>query len=84
MVRLCDVIPTRNPQWSVESGTPAESSAPYRVYNMGNSQPVQLTEFIHTLEQALGIDAKMNLLPMQPGDVLETSADTSALEAAIG
>ncbi len=84
VVRLCDVIPTRNPQWSVESGTPAESSAPYRVYNIGNSQPVQLTEFIHTLEQALGIDAKMNLLPMQPGDVLETSADTSALEAAIG
>ena len=84
VVRLCDVIPTRNPQWSVESGTPAESSAPYRVYNIGNSQPVQLTEFIHTLEQALGIDAKMNLLPMQLGDVLETSADTSALEAAIG
>ena len=84
VVRLCDVIPTRNPQWSVESGTPAESSAPYRVYNIGNSQPVQLTEFIHTLEQALGIDAKKNLLPMQPGDVLETSADTSALEAAIG
>ena len=84
VVRLCDAIPTRNPQWSVESGTPAESSAPYRVYNIGNSQPVQLTEFIHTLEQALGIDAKMNLLPMQPGDVLETSADTSALEAAIG
>ena len=84
VVRLCDVIPTRNPQWSVESGTPAESSAPYRIYNIGNSQPVQLTEFIHTLEQALGIDAKMNLLPMQPGDVLETSADTSALEAAIG
>ena len=84
VVRLCDVIPARNPQWSVESGTPAESSAPYRVYNIGNSQPVQLTEFIHTLEQALGIDAKMNLLPMQPEDVLETSADTSALEAAIG
>ena len=84
VVRLCDVIPARNPQWSVESGTPAESSAPYRIYNIGNSQPVQLTEFIHTLEQALGIDAKMNLLPMQPGDVLETSADTSALEAAIG
>ena len=84
VVRLCDVIPARNPQWSVESGTPAESSAPYRVYNIGNSQPVQLTEFIHTLEQALGIDAKMNLLPMQLGDVLETSADTSALEAANG
>jgi len=84
VVRLCDHAPQRNPGWSVEAGTPAESSAPYRVYNIGNSQPVQLTEFIRTLEQALGIEAKMNLLPMQPGDVLETSADTSALEAVIG
>jgi len=84
VVRLTEVIPTRNPAWTVETGTPAESSAPYRVYNIGNSQPVQLTEFIHQLEQALGVTAQMNLLPMQPGDVLETSADTSALEAAIG
>jgi UDP-glucuronate 4-epimerase len=84
VVRLTEVIPQRNPEWTVETGTPAESSAPYRVYNIGNSQPVQLTEFIHQLEQALGVNATMNLLPMQPGDVLETSADTSALEAAIG
>ena len=84
VVRLMTVIPTRNPDWAVESGSPAESSAPYRVYNIGNSQPVQLTEFIHELELALGVSAKMNLLPMQPGDVLETSADTSALAAAIG
>lgn len=84
VVRLCDHAPVRNPSWSVEAGTPAESSAPYRVYNIGNSQPVQLIEFIRTLEDALGIEAKMNLLPMQPGDVLETSADTSALEAVIG
>lgn len=84
VVRLTEVIPTRNPDWRVETGTPAESSAPYRVYNIGNSQPVQLTEFIRELEQALGVTAQMNLLPMQPGDVLETSADTSALEAAIG
>jgi UDP-glucuronate 4-epimerase len=84
VVRLTEVIPTRNPDWTVETGTPAESSAPYRVYNIGNSQPVQLTEFIRQLEQALGVTAQMNLLPMQPGDVLETSADTSALEAAIG
>ena len=84
VVRLMTVIPTRNPDWTVESGSPAESSAPYRVYNIGNSQPVQLTEFIHELELALGVSAKMNLLPMQPGDVLETSADTSALAAAIG
>jgi UDP-glucuronate 4-epimerase len=78
------VIPTRDPEWSRETGSPAESSAPYRIYNIGNSQPVQLVEFIHQLEQALGVAAQMNLLPMQPGDVLETSADTSALEAAIG
>ena len=84
VVRLMAVIPTQNPDWTVESGSPAESSAPYRVYNIGNSQPVQLTEFIHELERALGVSARMNLLPMQPGDVLETSADTSALEAVIG
>ena len=84
VVRLMTVIPTQNPDWTVESGSPAQSSAPYRVYNIGNSQPVQLTEFIHELERALGVSARMNLLPMQPGDVLETSADTSALEAVIG
>ena len=84
VVRLSGVIPQADPNWSVETGSPATSSAPYRVYNIGNSQPVQLTSFIQELERALGLEAKMNLLPMQPGDVLETSADTSALEAAIG
>lgn len=84
VVRLTEVIPQRNPDWRVETGSPANSSAPYRVYNIGNSQPIQLTAFIHELEQALGVQATMNLLPMQPGDVLETSADTSALEATIG
>ena len=84
VVRLCGVIPQPNPDWTVERGSPADSSAPYRVYNIGNSQPIQLTAFIHELEQALGVQAKMNLLPMQPGDVLETSADTSALEGVIG
>ena len=84
VVRLTEVIPPRNPDWRVETGSPADSSAPYRVYLIGNSQPIQLTTFIHELEQALGVQAKMNLLPMQPGDVLETSADTSALERVIG
>ena len=84
VVRLTEVIPQRNPDWRVETGSPADSSAPYRVYNIGNSQPIQLTAFIQELEQALGVQATMNLLPMQPGDVLETSADTSALEATIG
>lgn len=84
IIRLADVIPEPNSAWTVETGSPAESSAPYRVYNIGNSQPVELKTFIHELELALGIPAKMNLLPLQPGDVLETSADTSALEAVIG
>ncbi|TXH63997.1 MAG: NAD-dependent epimerase [Tolumonas sp.] len=84
IIRLADVIPQPNAAWTVESGSPAESSAPYRVYNIGNSQPVELKTFIHELEKALGVPAQMNLLPLQPGDVLETSADTSALEAVIG
>lgn len=84
IIRLADVIPQPNTAWTVESGSPAESSAPYRVYNIGNSQPVELKTFIHELEKALGVPAQMNLLPLQPGDVLETSADTSALEAVIG
>lgn len=84
IIRLADVIPQPNMEWTVETGSPAESSAPYRVYNIGNSQPVELKTFIHELESALGMPAKMNLLPLQPGDVLETSADTSALEAVIG
>lgn len=84
VVRLSDEIPQPNPDWTVETGSPADSSAPFRVYNIGNSQPVPLTHFIGELEKALGVKAQMNLLPMQPGDVLETSADTSALEAAIG
>lgn len=84
IIRLADVIPQPNMEWTAETGSPAESSAPYRVYNIGNSQPVELKSFIHELELALGIPAQMNLLPLQPGDVLETSADTSALEAVIG
>ncbi|HEY0211295.1 NAD-dependent epimerase [Acerihabitans sp.] len=84
IIRLQDVIPQADSHWTVETGSPATSSAPYCVYNIGNSQPVQLMEYIKALENALGIKAEMNLLPMQPGDVLETSADTSALYQAIG
>jgi Nucleoside-diphosphate-sugar epimerases len=84
IIRLADIIPESNSAWTVETGSPAESSAPYRVYNIGNSQPIELKTFIHELELALGIPAKMNLLPLQPGDMLETSADTSALETVIG
>ncbi|MXP48795.1 NAD-dependent epimerase [Pantoea sp. Eser] len=84
IVRLQDVIPQADENWTVEAGSPATSSAPYRVYNIGNSQPVTLINYIEAIEKALGITAVKNLLPMQPGDVLETSADTEALFKAIG
>ncbi|GLR09183.1 protein CapI [Mixta theicola] len=82
--RLQDVIPQKDPDWTVETGSPATSSAPYRVYNIGNSQPVTLMAYIEALEKALGTEAQKNMLPMQPGDVLETSADTQALFDVIG
>lgn len=84
IVRLQNVIPQQDDNWTVETGSPATSSAPYRVYNIGNSQPVTLMNYIEAIEKALGITAKKNLMPMQPGDVLETSADTEALFKAIG
>ncbi|SFN29127.1 UDP-glucuronate 4-epimerase [Candidatus Pantoea varia] len=84
IVRLQDVIPQQDDNWTVETGSPATSSAPYRVYNIGNSQPVTLMNYIEAIEKALAITAKKNLMPMQPGDVLETSADTEALFKAIG
>jgi len=84
IVRLQDVIPQPDAQWTVEEGTPATSSAPYRVYNIGNSSPVALMDYITALETSLGKVAQKNMLPMQPGDVLETSADTQALYDVIG
>ena len=84
IVRLQDVIPQPDESWTVEQGSPATSSAPYRVYNIGNSNPVTLLAYIEALEKALGITAKKNMLPMQPGDVLETSADTQPLYEVTG
>ncbi|EXU73817.1 NAD-dependent epimerase [Erwinia mallotivora] len=82
--RLQDVIPQADAGWTVEEGSAAGSSAPYRVYNIGNSSPVKLMSYIEALEKSLGITANKNMLPMQPGDVPETSADTSALYKVIG
>lgn len=84
IIRLQDVIPVSNSLWTVESGSPATSSAPYVVYNIGNSQPIRLMEYIEALEKALEKVADKNMLPMQPGDVMETSSDTSALYEVIG
>ncbi|QUY50907.1 NAD-dependent epimerase [Serratia plymuthica] len=84
IVRLQAVIPQADAAWTVEQGSLASSSAPYHVYNIGNSSPVKLMEYIHALERALGIEARKNMLPMQPGDVLDTSADTADLYRVIG
>lgn len=83
ILRLQDVIPQADENWTVEAGSPATSSAPYRVYNIGNSQPTSLMTYIESLEKALGIEAMKNMLPMQPGDVPGTSADTQPLYDAI-
>ncbi len=84
IVRIADVVPERNTQWTVEEGSAAESSAPYRLYNIGAGQPVKLTDFIKAIEKAAGIEAKQNLMPIQPGDVPATWADTEDLFAATG
>lgn len=70
--------------WSSEHPDPARSSEPFRVYNVGCGQPIKLTDFIDAIEDVLGIESKRNLLPMQPGDVKSTFADTSGLEEAVG
>ncbi|HEY0778732.1 MAG TPA: NAD-dependent epimerase [Gemmatirosa sp.] len=75
---------TPNPAWDAGAPDPASSSAPYRVYNIGNSAPVQLLRFIAALEHALGKSAVMRMLPMQPGDVPATSADVTELIRDVG
>ncbi|HBU8666063.1 TPA: NAD-dependent epimerase [Klebsiella oxytoca] len=84
IVRMQDIIPQPNPEWTVETGSPADSSAPYRVYNIGNSSPVELMDYITALEEALDMVAEKNMMPIQPGDVLETSADTKPLYDMVG
>ncbi|MFA0067240.1 NAD-dependent epimerase [Vibrio breoganii] len=84
IIRIQDVVPEANSDWSVEQGSPATSSAPYRVYNIGHGSPVKLMEYIEALEDALGVEAKKNFMPMQPGDVYATYADTEDLFKATG
>jgi UDP-glucuronate 4-epimerase len=80
VVRVAD----RPPAAGGRPDSPATSSAPWRVYNIGNNQPVALPEYIRTIGAALGVEPKLDLQPMQPGDVVATAADISALEAAVG
>jgi len=84
VIRVADHIPQPDPAWSGQSPDPGTSSAPYKVYNIGNNQPVELLYFIETLERQLGVAAKKNFLPMQPGDVPATYADVDDLMRDVG
>ena len=84
VVRTLDSIATPDPDWRPEAPDPRTSSAPYRLYNIGNHSPVALLDYIAAIEQAVGKKAKIELLPQQPGDVEETYADVEALKQATG
>ncbi len=84
VVRVLDRIPQPNPDWSGDAPDSASSTAPYRLYNIGNHQPVELMHYIEVLEDCLGKKAVKNMLPMQPGDVQATYADVDELVKAIG
>ena len=79
VLRASERAPAPNPQWDAAHPDAGSSTAPYRLYNIGNSQPVELMHVIATLEAALGRKAQLELLPMQPGDVPETYADVADL-----
>lgn len=84
VVRILDVIPQGNPDWDEMNPDPASSPAPYRIYNVGNQHPTRLMDYIRCIEKAIGREARKEFLPMQPGDVYQTYADSSALAAATG
>lgn len=79
VVRLVERPPAGDPGWSGDAPDPARSAAPWRVYNIGNNKPVEVTQVVRLLEEAIGKTAKRELLPMQPGDVPETYADVDDL-----
>jgi UDP-glucuronate 4-epimerase len=84
VVRLVHRPATPNAAWSDDAPDPASSRAPWQVYNIGNSQPVEVTEVVRLIEEAVGKPAVRELLPMQAGDVPQTCADASGLERAVG
>ena len=84
VIRVADKPAVPNPAFDPANPDPATSNAPYRVFNIGNNQPTQLMDYIQALESALGVTAKKNYLPMQPGDVPATAANTDDLDSWIG
>lgn len=84
IVRTLDNVATSNAAWRADAPDPGTSKAPYRLYNIGNNQPVELLRFIEVIEQCTGRTAIKNLLPLQPGDVPETFADVDDLTQDVG
>ena len=84
VVRVIDQPAAPDPTWNAERPDSARSSAPWRIYNIGNHQPVELMRYIEVLESCLGKKAILDLQPIQPGDVPSTYADTAELQAATG
>lgn len=79
VVRVIDNIPTPNPQWNGKNPDPHSSKAPYKIYNIGNNNPVKLMDFIEAIEKEVGKTAQKNMLPLQPGDVPATYANVNDL-----
>ena len=84
VIRTLDNVATPNGSWNSNEPDPGTSNAPYRLYNIGNNQPVELMYFIECIEKAVGKKAIKNMLPLQPGDVPRTYADVDALVADVG
>jgi UDP-glucuronate 4-epimerase len=84
VVRVLDRVPEPNPDWNGDEPDSASSNAPYRLYNIGNNEPVELMHYIEVLEDCLGLRAEKNMLPLQPGDVPATYADVSDLVRDVG
>ena len=84
VIRIIDQIPAGDADWDAQHPDPSTSTAPYCIYNIGNSQPVKLMDFIQAIEEAIGHEAEKIFLPMQPGDVYQTNADTMLLQEATG
>ena len=84
VVRVSDRVPKTNPDWNGALPDPGTSRAPYKIYNIGNNEPIELSRFISAIERALGVKAQQNLLPMQPGDVPSTYADIDDLMRDVG
>jgi len=84
VIRVLDKTAETNSEWNGKSPDPASSKAPWRIYNIGNSSPVELMDYIKAIEKALGMEAEKNFMPLQAGDVPATSADVQALIDDVG